>query len=111
MNNAQQRQGVSTASFNDFIIDGFDPATMTIKLSAVPNMGAKVTAKRPTNELTVDILVNSESLRMVRKSLSTQALDTIVPHSYLSDAVNKSLDCVLTATGTGTVFGLIKVIA
>ncbi|RIJ12884.1 hypothetical protein DXT77_03210 [Pseudomonas sp. 91RF] len=111
MNNPQQRQGVSTASFNDFVIDGFDSQAMTIKLSAVPNMGAQVAAKLPTNELTVDILVNPESLRMVRKSQSTQALDTIIPHSYLSDAVNKSMDCILTAMGTGTVFGLIKVIA
>jgi len=48
---------------------------------------------------------------MERKSQTTRILDTIIPRSYLEDAYNKNLDCILIATGIGMVFGLIKVIS
>jgi hypothetical protein len=107
-NVSRQNQGPNTASFTDFIIEGFNPVDMTISLSAIPAHGAKVTAKLATTGLTVDLL-NPDSLRMERKSQIPRILDTIIPRSYLQDARN--IDCILIAAGIGTVFGLIKVIS
>ncbi|WP_085686499.1 MULTISPECIES: hypothetical protein [unclassified Pseudomonas] len=108
-NVSRQNPGPNTASFDDFNLQGFSSANMTISLSAVPAYGATVSAKLPTTGLTVDLLVNPDTLRMERKSQTTQIVDIIIPRSYLSDALNKSIDCILAAPGIGTVFGLIKV--
>ncbi|ABA73947.1 hypothetical protein K7459_26585 [Pseudomonas fluorescens] len=107
---SRQNLGPNTATFKDFEIEGLNPVDMTISLRAISAQGARVTTKLATNGLTVDLL-NPDSLRMERKSQTTRILDTIIPRSYLEDAYNKNLDCILIATGIGMVFGLIKVIS